>query len=93
MKTFNDRRLDPVTEQMITGNKEEVQEVSKQEVSKQEDTEEVIFKKPESKTKRMNILIKPSLYERMRKRADREYISVNEQINQYVEEMIEKKGY
>lgn len=88
MKTFNDRRLDPVTEQMITGNKEEVQEVSKQ-----EDTEEVIFKKPESKTKRMNILIKPSLYERMRKRADREYISVNEQINQYVEEMIEKKGY
>lgn len=89
MKTFNDRRLDPVTEQMITGNREE--EV--QEVSKQEDTEEVIFKKPESKTKRMNILIKPSLYERMRKRADREYISVNEQINQYVEEMIEKKGY
>ena len=88
MKTFNDRRLDPVTEHMITGNKEEVQEVSKQ-----EDTEEVIFKKPESKTKRMNILIKPSLYERMRKRADREYISVNEQINQYVEEMIEKKGY
>lgn len=88
MKTFNDRRLDPVTEQMITGNKEEVQEVSKQ-----EETEEVIFKKPESKTKRMNILIKPSLYERMRKRADREYISVNEQINQYVEEMIEKKGY
>ena len=88
MKTFNDRRLDPVTEQMITGNKEEVQEVSQQ-----EETKEVIFKKPESKTKRMNILIKPSLYERMRKRADREYISVNEQINQYVEEMIEKKGY
>lgn len=88
MKTFNDRRFDPVTEQMITGNKEEVQEVSKQ-----EDTEEVIFKKPESKTKRMNILIKPSLYERMKKRADREYVSVNEQINQYVEEMLEKKGY
>lgn len=88
MKTFNDRRLDPVTEQMITGNKEEVQEVSKQ-----EDTEEVIFKKPESKTKRMNILIKPSLYERMKKRADREYVSVNEQINQYIEEMLEKKGY
>lgn len=89
MKTFNDRRLDPVTEQMITGNKEEVIQA----VSQQEETEEVIFKKPESKTKRMNILIKPSLYERMRKRADREYISVNEQINQYVEEMIEKKGY
>lgn len=89
MKTFNDRRLDPVTEQMITGNREE--EV--QEVSRQENTEEVIFKKPESKTKRMNILIKPSLYERMKKRADREYVSVNEQINQYVEEMLEKKGY
>ena len=89
MKTFNDRRLDPVTEQMITGNREEVIQA----VSQQEETEEVIFKKPESKTKRMNILIKPSLYERMRKRADREYISVNEQINQYVEEMIEKKGY
>lgn len=89
MKTFNDRRLDPVTEQMITGSKEEVIQA----VSQQEETEEVIFKKPESKTKRMNILIKPSLYERMRKRADREYISVNEQINQYVEEMIEKKGY
>ena len=89
MKTFNDRRFDPVTEQMITGNKEEVIQA----VSQQEETEEVIFKKPESKTKRMNILIKPSLYERMRKRADREYISVNEQINQYVEEMIEKKGY
>lgn len=88
MKTFNDRRLDPVTEQMITGNKEEVQEVSKQ-----EDTEEVIFKKPESKTKRMNILIKPSLYERMKKRTDREYVSVNEQINQYIEEMLEKRGY
>lgn len=89
MKTFNDRRLDPVTEQMITGNKEEVIQA----VSQQEETEEVIFKKPESKTKRMNILIKPSLYERMRKRADREYISVNEQINQYVEEMLEKRGY
>lgn len=89
MKTFNDRRLDPVTEQMITGNREEVVQA----VSQQEDTEEVVFRKPESKTKRMNILIKPSLYERMRKRADREYISVNEQINQYVEEMIEKKGY
>lgn len=89
MKTFNDRRLDPVTEQMITGNREgEVQEVSKQ-----EDTEEVIFKKPESKTKRMNILIKPSLYERMKKRTDREYVSVNEQINQYIEEMLEKRGY
>ena len=89
MKTFNDRRLDPVTEQMITGNREE--EV--QEVSRQENTEEVIFKKPESKTKRMNILIKPSLYERMKKRADREYVSVNEQINQYIEEMLEKRGY
>lgn len=89
MKTFNDRRLDPVTEQMITGNKEEVIQA----VSQQEETEEVIFKKPESKTKRMNILIKPSLYERMKKRADREYVSVNEQINQYVEEMLEKKGY
>lgn len=89
MKTFNDRRLDPVTEQMITGNREE--EV--QEVSQQEETKEVIFKKPESKTKRMNILIKPSLYERMKKRADREYVSVNEQINQYVEEMLEKRGY
>lgn len=89
MKTFNDRRFDPVTEQMITGNREEVVQA----VSQQEDTEEVVFRKPESKTKRINILIKPSLYERMRKRADREYISVNEQINQYVEEMIEKKGY
>lgn len=89
MKTFNDRRLDPVTEQMITGNREE--EV--QEVSRQENTEEVIFKKPESKTKRMNILIKPSLYERMKKRTDREYVSVNEQINQYIEEMLEKRGY
>ena len=88
-KTFNDRRLDSVTEQMITGNKEEVVQA----VSQQEETEEVIFKKPESKTKRMNILIKPSLYERMKKRADREYVSVNEQINQYVEEMLEKKGY
>lgn len=89
MKTFNDRRFDPVTEQMITGNKEEVVQA----VSQQEETEEVIFKKPESKTKRMNILIKPSLYERMKKRADREYVSVNEQINQYVEEMLEKRGY
>lgn len=89
MKTFNDRRLDPVTEQMITGNKEEVIQA----VSQQEETEEVIFKKPESKTKRVNLLIRPSLYERMKKRADREYVSVNEQINQYVEEMLEKRGY
>lgn len=88
-KTFNDRRLDSVTEQMITGNKEEVVQA----VSQQEETEEVIFKKPESKTKRMNILIKPSLYERMKKRTDREYVSVNEQINQYIEEMLEKRGY
>lgn len=88
-KTFNDRRLDSVTEQMIAGNREDVVQA----INQNGEVEEVIFKRPESKTKRMNILIKPSLYERMRKRADREYISVNEQINQYVEEMIEKKGY
>ncbi len=88
-KTFNDRRLDSVTEQMIAGNREDVVQA----INQNGEVEEVIFKRPESKTKRMNILIKPSLYERMKKRADREYVSVNEQINQYVEEMLEKRGY
>ena len=88
-KTFNDRRLDSVTEQMIAGTREDVVQA----INQNGEVEEVIFKRPESKTKRVNLLIRPSLYERLKKRTEKEYISINEQINQYIEEMLEKRGY
>lgn len=76
--TFKESVSDSVTESMISTPAEQ---------------QERVFTKPEPKNRRVNILIKQSLYDRMKKRTDTEYISMNEQINQYIDEELKKRGY
>lgn len=76
--TFNENESDSVTENMINT---QIQPHQKE------------FSKPEPKNRRVNILIRESLYERLKKRTDTEYISMNEQINQYIDEELKKRGY
>lgn len=82
MKQF-DRRFeeDNVAEQMISVQPSET------------DVQEIDYKKPESKTKKITLLVKPTLYARMKNRQAREYVSINEQINQAIEIMLKEKGY
>lgn len=76
--TFTAEQTDNVTESMVTN---------------PVISSEQVFTKPEPKNRRVNILVRQSLYDRMKKRTDREYISMNEQINQYIDEELKKRGY
>lgn len=60
-----------------------------QEVSKEEAKETtIIYQEKESKTKRLNLLIRPSVYEKLKVKAEKEYMSVNELFNVLAEEYI-----
>lgn len=48
-------------------------------------------KPPEAKSRRMQILIRPSLYEALKAAADEEYLSVNELINEILTDAIKKE--
>lgn len=44
----------------------------------------------EAKTRRMQILVKPSTYERLREKAEAEYTSLNDLINNAIEEYLSR---
>ena len=47
--------------------------------------------KPESKTKRLNLLVRPSIYEALKSKADTRGISINEYINELITREVESK--
>lgn len=60
-------------------------------LNEQDDTQDIVKKKDkvESKSKRLNLLIKPSTYTKAKKKCDKLGISFNECINQLIENWLD----
>ncbi len=50
-----------------------------------------IQQKQESKSKRLNLLVRPSVYQKAKEKAEKEYMSVNELINVLLEEYVNEE--
>lgn len=57
----------------------------------EEEKVKIVYLKEETKTKRLNLLLKPSTYTKIKKIAKRNDISINELFNQLAEERIKKE--
>lgn len=69
-----------------------IEEILTQDHKEVKEDKEIVYIKPESKTKRVNLLIKPSTYKKLKEIANKRNTSLNDLINQLAEEEIKKEG-